>query len=678
MKAPVATVEPNGHNAAPLRPTELSAAPSGAASSAPSPGGRFTYASGSQPLPGFTIKRGVGHGGFGEVYYAVSDGGKEVALKLIRRNLDVELRGIRHCLNLKHPNLLAIYDIRQDATGDNWVVMEFVTGESLENVVTAHPAGMPADRALAWLFGIGAGVACLHDHGIVHRDLKPANIFCDEGTVKLGDYGLSKFISCSRRSGQTESVGTVHYMAPEIANGRYGKEIDIYALGVILYEMLVGRVPFEGESVGEVLMKHLTTPPDVSVLAEPYRSVVAKALEKDPAKRFASVSEMLAALPRPSSSQGHVGPLPSAPGKAAAAAPRIAAAAAAIPVAEAVDEEPILRAVRQGLRKAHDAWSESGLNTPTKIILVMIGLFVLVKTAVGWVPVVFTLLILYGLYWVARSIVLGTSAARRPYHVGPAGSPFAAACPAAPPAPPMAARQAGPPQPPRVARAWRPRRELAVDALVLKPPRERVAELVGSLLGSALVSIVMMIVMMIVLGFHGPDPRPEQGAWLLLVSLAGSWAVLLPSKLWEGRDGDAWLRRFTLMVIGLGVGAFAYFVTTALSVPLPELIDSPGPHYRPPPGFYTPDGMPSLKACMAVFGALFLVVRWWRLANPLRSTRMSVWSVIGCVFLAWLVGLLLQFHMPWLMIVAGMMAMAVQLSSPWVHPRIRRARAANR
>ena len=116
----------------------------------------------------------------------------------------------------------------------------------------------------------------MHSHGIVHRDLKPGNVFRDEGLVKLGDYGLSKFISCSRRSGQTESVGTVHYMAPEIANGRYGKEIDIYALGIILYEMLTGRVPFEGESVGEVLMKHLTAEPDVSLLAEPLRGVVAR------------------------------------------------------------------------------------------------------------------------------------------------------------------------------------------------------------------------------------------------------------------------------------------------------------------------------------------------------------------------------------------------------------------
>ena len=214
---------------------------------------RFAYPGGSKPLDGYTIKRGIGHGGFGEVYYATSDAGKEVALKLIRRSLDVELRGIKQCLNLKHPNLLSIYDMRQDERGDHWVVMEYVSGDGLDETIAAHPNGLPVEEALAWFHGIAAGVAYLHDHGIVHRDLKPGNIFSDEGRVKIGDYGLSKFISCSRRSGHTESVGTVHYMAPEVANGRYGKEIDIYALGIILYEMLTGRVPFEGESVGEVL-----------------------------------------------------------------------------------------------------------------------------------------------------------------------------------------------------------------------------------------------------------------------------------------------------------------------------------------------------------------------------------------------------------------------------------------
>ena len=175
---------------------------------------KFTYPSGSRPLEGYTIKRGIGRGGFGEVYFATSDAGKEVALKLIRRNLDVELRGVTQCLNLKHPNLLSLYDIRSDDDGDEWVIMEYVSGESLDDVINRHPEGVPLDQAMWWMRGICSGVAYLHDHGIVHRDLKPGNIFSDEGLVKLGDYGLAKFISCSRRSGQTESVGTVHYMAP--------------------------------------------------------------------------------------------------------------------------------------------------------------------------------------------------------------------------------------------------------------------------------------------------------------------------------------------------------------------------------------------------------------------------------------------------------------------------------
>src|SRR5215470_14112631 len=96
---------------------------------------KFIYSSGQRPLDGYTLKRGIGRGGFGEVYYGVSDGGKEVALKLVRGDQEVELRGVAQCLNLKHPNLVALFDLKTDGQGDHWVVMEYVSGESLSVVL---------------------------------------------------------------------------------------------------------------------------------------------------------------------------------------------------------------------------------------------------------------------------------------------------------------------------------------------------------------------------------------------------------------------------------------------------------------------------------------------------------------------------------------------------------------
>jgi hypothetical protein len=257
---------------------------------------QFTYSSGQRPLDGYTIKRGIGRGGFGEVYYALSDGGKEVALKLLHGHKEVERRGVGQCLNLKHPNLVNLFDLKTDPEGDHWVIMEYVAGEPLNIVLSRHPRGLPHELARQWFLALAQAIAYLHDHGIVHRDLKPGNLFLENGTLKIGDYGLSKFIGGSQRTAQTQSVGTVHYMAPEISTGTYNKQIDIYAAGIILYEMITGRVPFEGESAGEILMKHLTTPPDLSKLPAAYVPILAKALCKNPAHRYASIAEMARAV----------------------------------------------------------------------------------------------------------------------------------------------------------------------------------------------------------------------------------------------------------------------------------------------------------------------------------------------------------------------------------------------
>ncbi len=253
----------------------------------------YTYKHGDRPLEGYTIQRGIGRGGFGEVYYAVSDGGREVALKYLRDNAEIELRGVTHCMNLKSPHLVSIFDVKRNADGEYFIIMEHIAGPSLAELLVSEPNGLGMDKAVYLIREIGRGLAYLHDRGIVHRDLKPANIFYEDGHVKIGDYGLSKFISVSRHSAQTTSVGTVHYMAPEVGSGNYQRGIDIYALGVMLYEMLLGKVPFEGSSMGEVLMKHLTEQPEVDGLPEPFGDVIRKALEKDPKDRYQDVNEML-------------------------------------------------------------------------------------------------------------------------------------------------------------------------------------------------------------------------------------------------------------------------------------------------------------------------------------------------------------------------------------------------
>ncbi|MCS7034113.1 MAG: protein kinase, partial [Phycisphaerae bacterium] len=256
----------------------------------------FQYKHGDRPLEGYTIQRAAGRGGFGEVYYAVSDSGREVALKAILGYEQIELRGITQCMNLKSPYLVTIFDVKYNEQGRPFVIMEYVSGPNLRQLLDEHPSGLGPQKAAFFLREIAKGLQYLHDCGIVHRDLKPGNIFFENGYVKIGDYGLSKAISTSQHSGQTVTVGTVHYMAPEIGAGKYDRSIDIYALGAVLYEMLTGTPPFVGSSPTEVLLKHLSAEPDVSNIEEPFRTVIRRAMAKDPSQRFQSVQEMVEAV----------------------------------------------------------------------------------------------------------------------------------------------------------------------------------------------------------------------------------------------------------------------------------------------------------------------------------------------------------------------------------------------
>ncbi len=155
---------------------------------------------------------------------------------------------------------------------------------------------MGETKSAFFLQEIAKGLTYLHDQGIVHRDLKPHNVFYEEGFVKIGDYSLSKALSTSHRSGHTVTVGTVHYMAPEISMGRYDERVDIYALGIILYEMLKGQPPYCGQTMGEILMKHIAGEPDLRGVEEPFAGAIRCALAKNPDERYASAADMAAAV----------------------------------------------------------------------------------------------------------------------------------------------------------------------------------------------------------------------------------------------------------------------------------------------------------------------------------------------------------------------------------------------
>jgi serine/threonine protein kinase len=682
---------------------------------------KFTYPSGSRPLEGYTIKRGVGRGGFGEVYFATSDAGKEVALKLIRRNLDVELRGVTQCLNLKHPNLIALYDIRSDDSGDQWVVMEYVSGESLEDVIERHPSGLPIEDALWWMRGVCAGVAYLHDHGIVHRDLKPGNIFSDEGTVKIGDYGLAKFISCSRRSGQTESVGTVHYMAPEIANGRYGREIDTYALGIILFEMLTGHVPFEGESVGEVLMKHLTAEPDLSVLHEPYRDIVKRALAKDPNVRIKSVGELIELLPG-SESTTHFARLDATPKpqpqSAAPPSPPRMPEPPPLPKLPTSNvrpefkrdptqgyrehsspiEEPIWKAISNALEHLRQRWvgeSVEPISRGRKIAFVLVIIILLSSfyepVAAGAVK----LAIFYAIYyciWVAfirpgiSSAARKEAAANRNQPAGAAAWSGNAATNDAQqtavwehrrePFENVAQRADQSRRSRRLRTSWR---ERANEMLIAKSMRQKTTELVGSMLLAAVVAAVAACAIPLMANNLNMSEVLAAYLWLTIVATLGSWAILVPSKFFEGKLEEQVPMRLTLLLLGAVIGMAAWYIADAIMLKMPGS--------REPiqiAGGWVSNGMlgwdkitgganPPIQVYVAYFAFLFLLPRWWRQTEYTRGTRMSLWCVLACVFTAWLLHLFWWFPQPIGMIVAGVIALTTQLASPWMPPSQRRA-----
>ena len=308
----------------------------------------------------YKIVKKLGEGGMGEVYAAEHVHiAKKVAIKLLRREVVSNEEAVsrfrqeaRSASTIGHRNIIGIDDFGQLKDGRIYLCMEYLSGEPLNDMIMQP---QPNDRLLNILIQTGHGLAAAHAKGIVHRDMKPENIFVTttpggEDIPKLLDFGIAKVGGQDGSNNQTKTgtiFGTPYYMAPEQALGQnVDARVDIYALGVIAYEVFSGSLPFMGESFMGVLTQHITTEPEPvaqraakagKTLPPGLPELIARAMAKDPERRFRTMDDMvgglvdiyrhaagpgmssyLEAAPRASSSQPSVGP-PQMPVRPAAA-----------------------------------------------------------------------------------------------------------------------------------------------------------------------------------------------------------------------------------------------------------------------------------------------------------------------------------------------------------------------
>jgi serine/threonine-protein kinase len=258
----------------------------------------------------YVIRRKLGSGGMADVYLAEDQElGRPVALKLLddRHASDEQFverfrREAQSAAGLNHPSIVSIFD-RGYAEGTYYIAMEFLDGRTLKELLVKN-GPTPVPIAIDYARQILGALAFAHRNGIVHRDIKPHNIVVGgDGRLKVTDFGIAR----SGASQMTEAgsiVGTAQYLSPEQARGApVDSRSDLYSLGIVLYEMLTGKVPFTGDTPVEIAMKHLSQVPEPPSKLRPniphdLDAVVMRALAKDPEQRYSSAEEMDADLAR--------------------------------------------------------------------------------------------------------------------------------------------------------------------------------------------------------------------------------------------------------------------------------------------------------------------------------------------------------------------------------------------
>ena len=253
----------------------------------------------------YEIVRNIGEGGMANVYLAIDTIlNRKVAVKILRGDLATDEKFVRKfqreasaASNLDHPNIVGIYDVGED-DGNYYIVMEYVEGRTLKSLIKRRGA-LTLAEVIDIMTQLTSGIEHAHEKGIIHRDIKPQNVLIlDDGLVKIADFGIAQALNSNELTQTNSVMGSVHYLPPEQANGTGSTyKSDIYSLGILMFELLIGKVPFKGENAVEIAIKQMKDPiPSVCDLNEnipqSVENIILKATAKNPKNRYDTVEEM--------------------------------------------------------------------------------------------------------------------------------------------------------------------------------------------------------------------------------------------------------------------------------------------------------------------------------------------------------------------------------------------------
>ena len=253
----------------------------------------------------YKIIRSIGEGGMANVYLAYDTIlEREVAVKILRGDLADDEKFVRRfqreanaASSLKHPNIVEMYDVGED-DGKYFIVMEYINGKTLKNLIKKRGA-LTLEEVMDIMLQLTSAVACAHDSYIIHRDIKPQNVMIlEDGRIKITDFGIAMALNSNELTQTNSVMGSVHYLPPEQANGS-GSTIksDIYSLGILMFELLTGKLPFKGENAVEIAIKQMkeAIPSVIDInpnIPQSVENVILRACAKNPKNRYDSAAEM--------------------------------------------------------------------------------------------------------------------------------------------------------------------------------------------------------------------------------------------------------------------------------------------------------------------------------------------------------------------------------------------------